>query len=132
MYLKNTLNYLNSEVWLKWPNDFYIKDKKIGGMITNIVDNVLLCGVGLNLLNSPKGFSRLDIKIDRERLLKNYFKNIEKTFSWKEVFSKYKLEFVKNKNFYTHTKSLRISLEDVKLLTDGSIMHNGQRIYSTR
>jgi BirA family biotin operon repressor/biotin-[acetyl-CoA-carboxylase] ligase len=130
--LKNTLNKLNSEVWLKWPNDFYIKDKKIGGMITNIVDNVLICGVGLNLTTPPKGFQKLDIEVNRDDLLQKYFMNIENNASWKQVFSKYQLEFYKNKNFFTHNKSLRIPLEDVTLQNDGSIVRNGERIYSLR
>ena len=100
--LKETLNELNSDVWLKWPNDFYIEDMKIGGMITNMVDNVLICGVGLNLLSSPDGFTILDIKISKNKLLKQYFKKIEKKISWKQVFSKYKLEFYLNQNFFTH------------------------------
>jgi BirA family transcriptional regulator, biotin operon repressor / biotin---[acetyl-CoA-carboxylase] ligase len=130
--LKNTLKSLNSEVWIKWPNDFYIKDKKIGGMITNIVDNVLICGVGLNLQAQPQGFEKLDIEVNREDLLKKYFKNIEKNSSWKQVFSKYKLEFGKNKNFFTHNQNLRIPLEEVTLQSDGSIISNGERIYSLR
>ncbi len=130
--LKNTLSELSSEVWLKWPNDFYIDDKKIGGMITNIVDNVLLCGVGLNMVTFPEEFSKLDINISRELLLKNYFNNIDKIISWKEVFSKYELEFGNNKKYFTHSKSLRISLENARLLSDGSIISNGERIYSTR
>ncbi|EDZ61502.1 biotin-[acetyl-CoA-carboxylase] ligase [Sulfurimonas gotlandica GD1] len=130
--LKNTLKSLNSEVWLKWPNDFYIKDKKIGGMITNIVGNALICGVGLNLVTQPDGFSKLDIEITKEDLLKLYFTNIEKKISWKQVFSKYELEFHKNKNFFTHNNSLRIPLEDVTLQSDGSIVRNGERIYSLR
>lgn len=130
--LKNTLSDLNSEVWLKWPNDFYIKDKKIGGMITNIVGNALICGVGLNLVRQPDGFSKLDIEITKEDLLKQYFTNIEKKILWKQVFSKYELEFHKNKNFFTHNKSLRIPLEDVSLQSDGSIVRNGERIYSLR
>ncbi len=130
--LKSTLNSLNSQVWIKWPNDFYIKDKKIGGMITNIVDNVLICGVGLNLLKQPQGFEKLDVEVCREDLVQKYFKKIEKKISWKQVFSKYQLEFDKNKNFFTHNKSLRIPLEDVTLQSDGSIIRNGERIYSLR
>ena len=130
--LKTTLSGLNSEVWLKWPNDFYIKDKKIGGMITNIIDNVLICGVGLNLVTQPEGFAKLDVEVSREDLLQKYFKNIEKKIPWKQVFSKYELEFDKNKNFSTHNNNLRIPLEDVTLQSDGSIISNGERIYSLR
>lgn len=130
--LKDLLNSLNSKVWLKWPNDFYIKDKKIGGMITNIVSNSLICGVGLNLKTQPNGFEKLDISISISDLIEEYFIQIEKKVSWKQVFSKYQLEFYKNKNFFTHNHNLRISLEDVKLHMDGSIISNGERIYSLR
>ncbi|MDA3908675.1 MAG: biotin--[acetyl-CoA-carboxylase] ligase [Sulfurimonas sp.] len=130
--LKTILESLNSEVWIKWPNDFYVKDKKIGGMITNIVGNVLICGLGLNLVTQPQGFAKLDVEVSREDLLKQYFKKIEKKISWKQVFSKYQLEFDKNKKFFTHNKSLRISLEDVTLQSDGSIVRNGERMYSLR
>jgi len=130
--LKIALNELNSEVWIKWPNDFYVKDKKIGGMITNIVDNVLICGVGLNLVTQPDGFEKLDVEVTREDLVKKYFKKIEKKISWKQVFSKYELEFYKNKNFFTHNQNLRIPLEDVTLQSDGSIIRNGERIYGLR
>lgn len=130
--LKETLSELNSEVWLKWPNDFYLDKFKIGGMITNIVKDVVICGVGLNLAIAPEGFSKLDISISREELLKKYFINIEKKILWKQVFSKYKLEFYKNQNFFTHTNNLRISLEGASLESDGSVTINGKRIFSLR
>ena len=130
--LKNTLNELNSEVWLKWPNDFYINDLKIGGMITNILNDTLICGVGLNLVSAPKSFASLDIEVSRDELLEKYFINIKKDVSWKQVFSKYKLEFDKNQNFFTHKNNLRISLEGASLQSDGSIISNGERIYSLR
>ncbi|WP_455756562.1 biotin--[acetyl-CoA-carboxylase] ligase [Sulfurimonas sp.] len=130
--LKETLQSLDSSTWLKWPNDFYIDDLKVGGMITNIVNDTLICGVGLNLVNSPKEYTTLDISISKDELLKNYFKNIEKKVSWKQVFSKYKLEFYKNQSFSTHKNNLRILLGDAELQCDGSIISNGERIYSTR
>jgi len=130
--LKDVLTNLNSSVWIKWPNDFYIDNAKIGGMITNIVGKTLLCGVGINLVNSPDSFKNLDIVINRDKLLMLYFKNIEKRVSWKQVFSKYKLEFPLNQKFYTHNNNLKISLADAKLQSDGSIVINGERIYSSR
>jgi len=130
--LKDTLQDLESKLWLKWPNDFYINNKKIGGMITTVVKDFIVCGVGLNLVNSPQNFTILDIKIQRNELLKRYIKNIEKKFTWKQIFSKYKLNFYLNQKFYTHNKKLRISLEDAKLQEDGSIIINNERIYSLR
>ena len=130
--LKELLSDLGSKVILKWPNDFYLNNEKIGGMITNIQENVLICGVGLNLLSSPKEFNRLDITINREYLITSYFKKIEKKVLWKQVFSKYKLEFENNKKFMTHYNGMKISLESSVLEDDGSLNVNGERIYSRR
>ena len=130
--LKETLSELNSSLWLKWPNDFYIDDKKIGGMITNIVDNSLVCGVGLNIETAPEDFAKLDIKISISELLNKYFKSIEKNVSWKQVFSKYKLEFYCNQNYFTHNNNYKISLSEAELQDDGSIIVNKERIYSLR
>jgi BirA family biotin operon repressor/biotin-[acetyl-CoA-carboxylase] ligase len=130
--LKDTLESFGSNVWLKWPNDFYIDDKKIGGMITNIVKNHLICGVGLNLVSSPENFSVLDINIDKNELIKVYTKNIEKHLSWKQIFSKYKLHFYINQKYCTHYNNLIIYLENAVLQDDGSIEINKERIYSLR
>jgi BirA family biotin operon repressor/biotin-[acetyl-CoA-carboxylase] ligase len=130
--LKETLTDFGSSIWLKWPNDFYVKNKKVGGMITNLVKESLICGVGLNIAKAPENFTKLDVDLDRDELIKSYFINIKKKSSWKQVFSKYKLEFYRNQNFYTHSKNLRISLEEALLQSDGSIVINGERIYSLR
>ena len=130
--LKETLTAFGSKVILKWPNDFYIDDKKIGGMITTVIGNTLICGVGLNLRDGGKEFAALDVKIDKNHLLEFYFQNLEKKVLWKQVFSKYKLEFQTNKKFFTHKESERISLENVTLEDDGSISIDGERMYSRR
>ena len=130
--LKEVLEESGSKVWLKWPNDFYLEDKKIGGMITNVVGETLVCGVGLNLRNAPEHFSILDIEISRDKIVEKYSHNIEKKILWKQVFSKYKLKFHLNKNFNTHTKNKIIRLSEATLEDDGSLRINGERIYSLR
>jgi len=130
--LKENLAAFGSNVILKWPNDFYIDDKKIGGMITTLVGSDIICGVGINLIWADKGFAKLDVNIDKQKLLDSYFQNIEKKILWKQVFSKYKLEFQTNKKFFTHKESERISLENVTLEDDGSISIDGERMYSRR
>ncbi len=130
--LKETLAEFGSQVWLKWPNDFYLKEKKLGGMITHVVENNFVCGVGLNLQSAPENFAKLDIRIDGEKLLENYLQKIEKKILWKQVFSKYKLEFHKNKSFKTHISGAKISLSDALLQEDGSVMINGEKVYSLR
>ena len=130
--LQEVLEVKGSKVWLKWPNDFYIAEKKIGGMITNVVEDFIICGVGLNLTKAPKNFGVLDINIDRKKLVEEYLQKVEKKILWKQVFSKYKLEFDRNKKFFTHYKNLKISLNDAKLEDDGSLNIDGERIYSLR
>lgn len=130
--LKEVLEELGSKVFLKWPNDLYIKNDKIGGMITNIVDETIVCGVGLNLIHSQNSFACLDLEIDKKVILKNYFKKIEKKISWKQVFSKYEINFCTNQNFFTHINGKRVPLSEAVLKDDGSLNINGERIYSLR
>jgi BirA family biotin operon repressor/biotin-[acetyl-CoA-carboxylase] ligase len=130
--LKYTLSEFGSKVWMKWPNDFYVQDSKIGGVITNVVQDSIVCGIGLNLVKSPKEFDILDIKISREKLLEKYFENLEKKISWKQVFSKYKLEFHLNQKYFTNIKDKKVSLKDAILEEDGTIVINNERIYSLR
>ncbi|MDQ7041954.1 MAG: biotin--[acetyl-CoA-carboxylase] ligase [Sulfurimonas sp.] len=129
---KETLESFGSKVFLKWPNDLYINDEKVGGMITNIVNDTIICGLGLNLVNSSNGFACLDLSVDKNIILKSYFKNIENKPSWKQVFSKYKINFCTNQNFFTHVKGIKVSLTEATLENDGSLNINGERIYSLR
>ena len=130
--MKEVLREYGSDVWIKWPNDFYCKSSKTGGMITHIVAKNIICGLGLNLKNAPNGFAVLDIDIQRDVLVENYLKKIEEKPLWKQVFSKYKLEFYKNRGFFTHKNSERLSFDDALLQEDGSLEINGERIYSLR
>jgi len=131
--LKEILSDYGSDVWIKWPNDFYIKEKKVGGMITHIVKDYIVCGVGLNLKQAPKEYAVLDKELSIVPLLEKYKNSIEKKVLWKQVFSKYKLEFDRNKDFFTHTKDgLKVSLSNAILEDDGSLSINGERMYSLR
>jgi biotin-[acetyl-CoA-carboxylase] ligase BirA-like protein len=38
----------NPLLGLKWPNDLYIKGKKIGGIICHVMDEKIIVGVGIN------------------------------------------------------------------------------------
>lgn len=75
--LKETLATLGSQVWLKWPNDLYIEQQKIGGMITSLVQENIICGFGINLICAPEGSGLLDIKIDKKNFLNKYFSHLE-------------------------------------------------------
>ena len=130
--LKNILKNIGSQVWIKWPNDFYIENKKIGGTITSMSKNLIFCGIGLNLLDVEKEYEKLDIKIEVDEVLKNYFFEIEKKISWKQIFSDFKIEFEKSKKFQTTIDNQKISLESAILNDDGSIQINNKKVFSLR
>lgn len=130
--MKEFLSSLGSKVWLKWPNDFYFDEQKMGGVITNLVGDSLVCGIGLNLSQAPLNFSKIDIEISAQELTNNYVAELEKFPSWKQIFSKFKLEFNRSKSFATHADEMIFRLEEAVLLEDGSLEYNGQRIFSLR
>lgn len=130
--LKDVLRDAGSEVWLKWPNDFYLEEKKIGGAVTTLRGDNLVCGIGLNLRRAPAGFGVIDIDIERKTLLESYFEKLDESISWKQIFSNYALEFEINRSAFTHIDGKITALKDAKLLHDGSIECEGKRIYSLR
>uniref|UniRef100_UPI004047CC6E biotin--[acetyl-CoA-carboxylase] ligase n=1 Tax=Aliarcobacter sp. TaxID=2321116 RepID=UPI004047CC6E len=130
--LKKILENLGSNIWLKWPNDFFIDNKKIGGTITTISSELIYCGIGLNLLEVSNDFGKLDIKINVDDLIKNYFFYLEKKISWKQIFSDFKIEFQLSKKFQTTIANQKISLENAILNDDGSIQVNNKKVFSLR
>lgn len=132
MILKQLLEKQGSHVWIKWPNDFYIGDKKIGGVITNIIGDTLVCGIGLNLCSAPLEYSVLDIEMNAKTLSEAYCDALEKFPTWKQIFSNFRLEFDKSRSYFTHTDNKVIELKNAILLEDGSLECNGQRMFSLR
>lgn len=41
------------DCWVKWPNDLYVSDLKLGGVLVESVRRHLLVGVGINVANEP-------------------------------------------------------------------------------
>ncbi|BCD60049.1 MULTISPECIES: biotin--[acetyl-CoA-carboxylase] ligase [unclassified Nitratiruptor] len=130
--LKMVLEQKGSHTWLKWPNDLYLEKKKCGGCITNKVGDIIVCGIGINTKKAPEGFAILDIEIEETSFLRDYFALIEQKISWKQIFSKYKLEFHKSKSYRTHIEDKEILLENAELAEDGALIINGERVYSYR
>ena len=130
--MKKLLASKKSKVWLKWPNDFYVDEKKIGGVITNMVGDSLVCGIGINLVSAPENFGKIDIKISPYDLTKAYSELFTNLPSWKQIFSNYQLEFENSREFFTHNNNENVALERAVLLEDGSLMCDGQRIFSLR
>jgi len=130
--LKSMLSDLGSKVWLKWPNDFYINEKKIGGTITNISNDLFFCGIGINLNFIHTDFGYLDINLEIKEFLNNYFQRILEKKEWKQIFSKYLIEFNNSKQYKTTINHEKISLKDAILNKDGSINIENKKVFSLR
>ena len=130
--LKDILKMKGSQVWLKWPNDFYINDKKVGGTITTISNDLIHCGIGLNLISVNEEFGKLDISVNTDNILKSYFNKLELKDSWKQIFSEFKIEFENSKKFQASIGDKKVSLKNALLNDDGSIQVNNKKVFSLR
>jgi BirA family biotin operon repressor/biotin-[acetyl-CoA-carboxylase] ligase len=130
--LKEVLEENKSKVWLKWPNDFYINDKKIGGTITTVSKDLLYCGIGLNLISVNDDYGKLDIKIDSTKILESYFNKLEIKSSWKQIFKCFKIEFEHSRKYKATIDNEKISLEKAIINNDGSIEVNNKKVFSLR
>lgn len=130
--LKIVLKNNGSNIWIKWPNDFYIKDSKIGGTITTLTKDLLYCGIGLNLQEVSQEYGILDIEIDQNIVLNEYFREIEKVISWKQIFSLFRVEFENSRNYETTIGNKKVSLKNAILNNDGSIHIENKKVFSLR
>lgn len=130
--MKEILANYSEDVWLKWPNDLYSFQHKIGGTITKKIDRVLLCGMGINLQKNANKFEALNLNIERDFLLNRYFEALKKRPSWKEVFSKFAIEFSASRETFANILGIYKSLNDAILQEDGSLIIDNERVYSLR
>ncbi|MDR0761670.1 MAG: biotin--[acetyl-CoA-carboxylase] ligase [Campylobacteraceae bacterium] len=126
------LRQRGSLVRLKWPNDFYLNHKKIGGMLTAKIKENFVISVGINLRTSLKEYATLDIALTPKELTEGFMEYTKIFPSWKQIFSKYKLEFEFSQNFGVHIEGKYLSLKEAKLCPDGSIEINNKKVYSLR
>lgn len=143
MKIKNT--------WIKWPNDIYIGNKKMAGILTeNIYINnllsALIIGIGLNINHTKNELSKIDIpatslfnetkiKFNLQDILNNFLNEFENMFS---ILFNYDLKFIfdmwikKSNIFY---KSIKTIIDDKEIISniiavnnDGSlkILYNGK------
>lgn len=130
--MKEVLLQYTEDVWLKWPNDLYCFEHKIGGTITKKIENILLCGMGINLQKNANAYAALTLNVEKELLLNQYFQRLLQRPSWKQVFSKYAIEFERSKTMFTHISGEYRSLDDAVLREDGSLIIDDKRVYSLR
>ncbi len=129
---KEILHKNGINCWLKWPNDIYIKNKKVGGVVTQLLKNHFVVGIGVNLVKKRKDYGYLDRELNVENMLNSYFMLLKEYQRWQEVFSKFKVEFENQKSFSVHIKGVKKTLRDAKLCDDGSLLVDNERIYSLR
>ena len=132
MIMQELLASLGSQLWLKWPNDFYLGERKIGGTMTNKIKNTLICGIGINLLGAPEYAGILDIKISAKDAMEGFFALYENKIPWKQIFRNFSLQFQKSQKFSVYLNGEKISLALAKLCEDGSIIINEERVYALR
>ena len=130
--MKEILNDLTQKCWLKWPNDIYIKNKKCGGVVTQLLKGYYIVGIGINMIKRENDFAYCSIKKDVKEMLSSYFMLLKKRVKWQEVFSKYKLEFENNNEFFTTIKGRKIAVKGAILSNDGALIVDNERIYSLR
>ena len=52
--MRCVLNRLSVATAIKWPNDLIVAGKKVGGILLETRSDVVMAGVGLNLVSAPK------------------------------------------------------------------------------
>lgn len=132
MILKEIFSAWGSKTWLKWPNDFYIKEQKIGGIMTIKTGDYFVLSMGVNLLQAPPNYGILDINKSPQECVSALVDSWQSPPSWKNIFSKYRLEFHHSRIFDSHDEGSPISLKDAILCEDGSIMLGNKKVYSLR
>ncbi len=130
--MKEILKEKSENIWLKWPNDLYQDTSKIGGTITKKIDNILLCGMGINLQKNLNGYKALNLNVEPINLLNEYLEALEGYPTWKQIFSLYRIEFGRNKEYFTHIGGELKPLKNAILSEDGSLIIENKRVYSIR
>ncbi|EJB55895.1 biotin-[acetyl-CoA-carboxylase] ligase [Helicobacter pylori Hp H-30] len=122
---KEVLKELGSQTWLKWPNDLYLGDQKIGGVLVNVYKGMRVCGIGVNRVSTK--WACLDIGASDDWIIEGFLKKIEENLFWGEVLSKYALEFHRSNSFSFHNDwGEAVSLKDAELLEDGRVCIKGK------
>ncbi|BCZ17618.1 Biotin--protein ligase BirA [Helicobacter sp. NHP19-003] len=127
---KQTLHALgHQEVWLKWPNDLYVGEAKVGGVMSQIYKDMVICGIGLNICADQHAA----LAVCAKEALQAFLERIETAPKWAEVFKAYKQDFERTHSgqFFKHESGL-ISLSTAKMHPDGGLEIAGQVYHALR
>ena len=87
---------------LKWPNDIYLDNKKLGGILLEIHQSALIIGMGINIYSHPENFgtslSEVGIETTPEKVLHSVAGSfLEWCGKWEtEGFSSIRVEWLKH------------------------------------
>ena len=132
LVMKKLLSSQYPELWVKWPNDLYLGEKKVGGVLTARLKGFYVVGIGINLKKSEKNFVALETELSAMILLDMYLHRLRRPPKWKDLFREYQLEFEKTRAFSAHIGQKSISLENAQIMDDGTIVVDGERMVSLR
>jgi len=62
---------------LKWPNDVMGPKGKLGGILSEVVGDAVVVGVGLNLGWAPPGAAHMGVGVDRDALLQAWLAGLD-------------------------------------------------------
>ena len=109
-------SYIYNKVEIKWPNDIYVDDRKICGMLIEnrlqgavIKDSII--GIGLNVnqrvftSDAPNPVSMIQLtgrEIDREALLQAFLQAFEQAWTSDTVASDYRQLLYRREGFYPY------------------------------
>lgn len=125
------LKKYEARVWLKWPNDIYFEEDKVGGVITSYLKDYFVVGVGINLKDT-KDFKGLNISLRPKEILERFLNILANPPSWRNVFDEFEIEFEKSRKFLIHNSQALESLKSAKLQEDGSLIIDGKKVVSLR
>jgi len=120
------------DVWLKWPNDFYYNNQKVGGTVTKKINNIMVCGIGINIKNSEIIYESLSTDISANDILERFINRLLEYPEWNSIFNEYKIEFERSRDFFVHIDNIPRTLKQSSLCEDGSLIVDGERIFSLR
>lgn len=122
----------SSKVEIKWPNDMYVNDYKIAGILNETViskgkSEQVYCGIGLNVnqshFNLPNAISMRMItarKFDRVEILENLLLSFEEYYAWIENKADLLItEYEKRLRWLGEPRTFKVSEEEIEGVIQG-------------
>ncbi len=118
----------------KWPNDVLINEKKISGILLELINNIAICGIGINVNNCLDEISLLatsmneetGIKYSIEGMIIDIINNLEKIKNDKELI----YNFLKNSDMNGKNVTVNTINKCIKGKVKG-ISDNGELVIET-